>query len=159
MGAEAHFSVRRYNRAMQEETTSLEAFETAARRFTERLSPQNGQATVVTLSGSLGAGKTHFTKVLARTLGVTETVTSPTFVLEKVYALPVGGQFDRLVHIDAYRLHGAAELAPLNLDRELINPRTLVVIEWPEQIADAGLVVHYAVQIRGTGETRTIIYG
>ena len=83
-------------------------FNTEATRFASSLEPSQQGAMLVTLSGELGAGKTAFTKAASRTLGVTETVNSPTFVLEKIYALP---QFDghsvsfksfkRLIHIDA----------------------------------------------------------
>ena len=91
-------------------------FNTEATRFASSLEPSQQGATFVTLSGELGAGKTAFTKGVAKALGVTETVNSPTFVLEKIYDL---SQFDghsvsfkRLIHIDAYRLASGIELKP-----------------------------------------------
>src|ERR1700754_3179272 len=88
---------------------TVEELDREAEGFAGRLVPSAQGATLVTLTGELGAGKTTFTQSLARALGVTDTVTSPTFVLEKIYSLPDSTQgFTRLVHIDAYRLSGGA---------------------------------------------------
>jgi tRNA threonylcarbamoyladenosine biosynthesis protein TsaE len=92
-------------------------------------------AVVIALSGDLGAGKTTFTQSLARTLGVTESVTSPTFVIMKGYQLEER-VYDALVHIDAYRLETSAEMNVLGFADIVATPNTLVVIEWAEKIAD-----------------------
>jgi tRNA threonylcarbamoyladenosine biosynthesis protein TsaE len=91
------------------------------------------RATVVGLSGDLGSGKTAFTKMLAKALGITETVLSPTFVIMKCYRLHVTG-YKFLFHIDAYRLDSAEELRALGWDEILAEPRNLIVIEWPERV-------------------------
>ena len=98
------------------------------------LKPQN-VGTVLALQGDLGAGKTTFTQGLAKALGVTETVTSPTFVIEKIYKLDHQA-FDHLIHIDAYRLEQSSELARLGWQDILSNPRNIIAIEWPEKVAD-----------------------
>jgi tRNA threonylcarbamoyladenosine biosynthesis protein TsaE len=119
---------------------NLDILAQEAKDFVLRLTPQDESAILVTLSGELGAGKTAFTKAVAEALGVEEVVNSPTFVLEKVYLLPatrsVAG-FTRLVHIDAYRLEGGAELGPLGFDELMKDPGNLVMLEWPEKVADA----------------------
>src|ERR1700683_2680478 len=84
-----------------------------ARNFLQTLEPRADGATLITLSGELGAGKTTFTQAVAKALGVEDIVNSPTFVIEKVYNLPEGKGFHRLVHIDAYRLTSNGELAAL----------------------------------------------
>ncbi|MEA2701578.1 MAG: tRNA threonylcarbamoyladenosine biosynthesis protein TsaE [Candidatus Parcubacteria bacterium] len=124
---------------MQRTLPTLEFLAAEADAFAAQLTPRSNEATLVTLSGELGAGKTSFTQALARTLGVTEHVTSPTFVLEKIYELPEGAGrgFVRLVHIDAYRLEGGDALAPLNFAALVQDPKNLVVLEWPERIVDA----------------------
>ncbi len=94
------------------------------------------KAALITLSGELGAGKTTFTQALARALGVADTVVSPTYVLMKSYALS-GQPFEKLVHIDAYRLSDAAEFAALEPAEFLLDPGALVVVEWPERIEGA----------------------
>ncbi len=107
-------------------------------RVLEKLPAQENRhtAALVTLSGDLGAGKTTFTQALARTLGIEETVVSPTYVLMKSYTLK-GQVFERLVHIDAYRLNDAAEFAALEPASFLLDPGVLVVVEWPERIEGA----------------------
>ncbi len=115
--------------------TPMELTEEAA-RFAVALKKRADGATLVALSGELGAGKTAFTKAVALALGVAETITSPTFVLEKIYALP-RGDFKRLIHIDAYRLHSGKELAPLGFDELMQDADNLVLLEWPEKVADA----------------------
>lgn len=127
---------------MEKTCLTLAEFEAEAARFSGTLASNQFGATLVTLSGELGAGKTAFTKVIAKTLGVADAVTSPTFVLEKVYALSreLGGEtpkFARLVHIDAYRLESGAELSSLGFDELLQSSDNLILLEWPEMVADA----------------------
>ena len=87
---------------------------------------------VLVLSGDLGAGKTTFTQGLGAALQVRGDVTSPTFVISRVHPSLVGGP--DLVHVDAYRLGGAAELDDLDLDTDL--DRAITVVEWGEGLAE-----------------------
>ncbi len=96
----------------------------------------DAQATVLTLSGDLGAGKTTLSKAIALSLGVTEVVTSPTFVVMKNYDTQ-SDIFTKLVHMDAYRLVEDEELLPLHFADILQTPNTLVIIEWPEKLMSA----------------------
>ena len=96
----------------------------------------NKGAKALGLYGDLGSGKTTFAQILARELGITETVTSPTFVIEKYYELDGKKSFDRLVHIDAYRLKSSHELRIIDWEELLKEPKTLIAIEWPEKVAD-----------------------
>jgi tRNA threonylcarbamoyladenosine biosynthesis protein TsaE len=97
-------------------------------------------ATVIGLSGDLGAGKTTFMKSVAQALGVRATVTSPTFVIEKRYPLR-GTTFSKLVHIDAYRLRNGQDLLLLDWTTTSADPRTIIFIEWPEVVSDV-LPIH-----------------
>lgn len=96
---------------------------------------------LLVLTGDLGAGKTTFTQGLARGLGVRGPITSPTFVISRIHPSLVGGP--ELVHVDAYRLGGAAELDDLDLDANL--DAAVTVVEWgqglAEQLADDRLDV------------------
>ncbi len=123
--------------------------------FAEKLLPKENGATLVTLSGELGAGKTTFAQGVAAVLGVGETVTSPTFVIQKIYELE-GQKFSHLVHIDAYRLNGAHELEALGWKELLADSGNLILLEWPEHVA--ALIPEDAVRIRFdiTGEGRII---
>jgi len=122
---------------MEKRIADLDALAAEAADFVHGLAPNAASATLITLSGELGAGKTAFTKAAAAALGIEESITSPTFVLEKIYALPEGGAFKRLIHIDAYRLESGAELGPLAFSELMKAPDTLVFLEWPEKVADA----------------------
>ncbi|MEK7177004.1 MAG: tRNA (adenosine(37)-N6)-threonylcarbamoyltransferase complex ATPase subunit type 1 TsaE [Patescibacteria group bacterium] len=91
-------------------------------------------ATVVALEGDLGAGKTAFTQEVGKVLGITENMQSPTFVIEKIYAINFKN-FKRLIHIDAYRLEKESELLHLGWEEIIKEPENLIFIEWPENVA------------------------
>lgn len=93
-------------------------------------------AVVLALHGDLGAGKTTFTQVLGRCLGVTEDMTSPTFIIMKDYKT-TDETFPCLVHMDAYRIDDENELGPLQFSEILATPHTLVVVEWAKRIRGA----------------------
>ncbi|MDP3875314.1 MAG: tRNA (adenosine(37)-N6)-threonylcarbamoyltransferase complex ATPase subunit type 1 TsaE [bacterium] len=92
------------------------------------------QATVVTLQGELGAGKTTFTQEIGKILGVAENIHSPTFVIEKIYSIDWKG-FKNLIHIDAYRLEKDSELLHLGWEEITREQENLVFLEWPENVA------------------------
>ena len=116
-----------------------------------------GRATVLALHGELGAGKTTFTQTLAKKLGVTDTVTSPTFVIMKLYEL-LNQSFQKLVHIDAYRIEADDEMRVLGFDALLKEEGTLICIEWAENI-EALLpedVIHLTLTVVDQGRKITI---
>lgn len=80
---------------------------------------------VIFLNGRLGAGKTAFTKGLAKSLGITQTVTSPTFTIMKEYV----GRL-KLYHFDMYRIEDGEELTELGLNELLFDKEAVCVIEW-----------------------------
>lgn len=87
---------------------------------------------VFLLNGQLGAGKTTLVRGIAQALGWTKDVPSPTFTLMKEYPVTVAEwkkKYDRLVHIDLYRLQD--ELNPLPIAEWVSDPRCVVAIEWP----------------------------
>ena len=95
------------------------------------------EATILTLTGDLGAGKTTLVQTLAKQLDVSEVVTSPTFTIMKGYELNGVNGFSRLLHMDAYRIDDLEELKPLRFKEILSDPNTLVCIEWAEKIAES----------------------
>ena len=112
---------------------------------------------VITLEGDLGAGKTTFAQELGRYLEVAELITSPTFTIMKQYEL-VGKKFDKLVHIDAYRIESENELKPLRLEEIFARPNTIVCVEWPELIKSVlpDTAVPMSIKI-AEGENRVVI--
>lgn len=107
-----------------------------AREIIHSAPAKREHAYLAALSGDLGAGKTTLTQAVARELGVIEAVTSPTFVIERVYQLPDKAPFKRLVHIDAYRLESGRELLALGWDETLARSDDLILLEWPERVAE-----------------------
>ncbi|MEK7514295.1 MAG: tRNA (adenosine(37)-N6)-threonylcarbamoyltransferase complex ATPase subunit type 1 TsaE, partial [Patescibacteria group bacterium] len=94
---------------MKTRKVTLVELQALAHSFAQKSSPLGKRAKIVGLIGELGAGKTAFVKEVAHLLGVKDTLTSPTFVIEKIYPLK-GKQFKKLIHIDAYRLSEGKEL-------------------------------------------------
>lgn len=119
-------------------TTSQSLAETdkLAQDFLANLRPESARATVIGLRGDLGSGKTTFVQALARALGLTEQITSPTFVIEKIYNLDGKRVFKKLVHIDAYRLDNYQDLAKLNFRDLLIDESNLILVEWAERVSE-----------------------
>ena len=114
------------------------------------LVPHADRAVVVGLYGNLGAGKTTLTQSIATALGVVDTVTSPTFVIEKIYEL-TNRKFTHLIHIDAYRLEKSKELLHLGWKDIISDPHNLILIEWPERVADI-MPEHIRVNLRALDE-------
>ena len=88
---------------------------------------------LVLLTGDLAAGKTTLTQGIGEGLGVRGPITSPTFVIARVHPSLIGGP--ALVHVDAYRLGGLAELDDLDLDASLSEAVT--VVEWGHGMAES----------------------
>ena len=120
-----------YAKAMPVELTVPTADD--MRAIGEELAGQLRAGDVLVLSGDLGAGKTTFTQGLGAGLKVRGDITSPTFVISRVHPSLVGGP--ALVHVDAYRLGGIAELDDLDLDASLDDAVT--VVEWGHGLAES----------------------
>ncbi len=103
---------------------SLEDTQEFAVRFAERLMPGD----VLCMYGDLGAGKTAFVKGLARGLGISEHVTSPTFTIVNEYF----GRL-KLYHFDAYRIADPDEMYEIGYE-EYVYGDGVTVIEWPQLI-------------------------
>jgi L-threonylcarbamoyladenylate synthase len=84
---------------------------------------------IFALSGPMGVGKTHLTKGLAAGLGISETVTSPSFTLLHEYSFVSEDQKIPFWHIDAWRLERAEELSALGIN-ELMKQNGVLVLEW-----------------------------
>jgi tRNA threonylcarbamoyladenosine biosynthesis protein TsaE len=113
-------------------TTTPEETFACAEKYAARL--RGGE--IIGLVGDLGAGKTVFAKGLAAGLGIKQTITSPTFVLLKIY--PAGKKSPRiklLCHIDAYRLRNTGDVLAIGAEEYFRRPDTVTVIEWADKIA------------------------
>ena len=109
-------------------TNSEEETEALGVRLAKRLEP----GAVVAFAGGLGAGKTAFTRGLARGLGVTDRVTSPTFTIVNEYQ---GGCLP-LFHFDMYRLSSSDELFDIGWE-DYLDRGGVCAVEWSENVSDA----------------------
>jgi tRNA threonylcarbamoyladenosine biosynthesis protein TsaE len=96
--------------------------------FAEDFARWVGPGDVLCLSGDLGAGKTVFTRGLARGLGCAGRVVSPTFTLMNVYE---GGRLT-VYHFDLYRLDGESDMEGIGIE-ECFDAGGVCVLEWPER--------------------------
>ena len=123
----------------------------------ERLAASLPAGTVVALSGDLGAGKTALTKGVARGLGVSDTITSPTFALVNEHAARDGR---RLYHVDLYRLDRPQQAVDIGIEEELA-PDGWTIIEWAEKLGDVlpANAVRIDIEIAGENERWITVRG
>ena len=109
----------------------------------EILQSKDALPCAIELVGDVGAGKTTFTKGLARGLEITEEITSPTFTISKVYENSRG---QKLVHYDFYRLENPGIMVE-DLFENLHDPRTVTVIEWADTVSEILPANHLRLEI------------
>ena len=135
--------------ALRYVTNSEEETEALGVRLAGRLEP----GAVVAFTGDLGAGKTAFTRGLARGLGIVERVTSPTFTIVNEYE---GGRLP-LFHFDLYRLGSSDELFDIGWE-DYLSRGGVCAVEWSENVSDALEEDAISVDIcRGESESRRVI--
>ena len=109
-------------------THSPEETEKIGAALAEKMEP----GTVIAYRGDLGAGKTAFTRGLARGLGYAEPVTSPTYTIVNEH---LGGRLP-LFHFDMYRLHSADDLWDIGWE-DYLDRGGVCAVEWSENVAEA----------------------
>ena len=109
-------------------TNSPQETEKVGAKLAEKLQP----GTVIAYRGDLGAGKTAFTRGLARGLGIPDPVTSPTYTIVNEY---LGGRIP-LFHFDMYRLRSADDLFDIGWD-DYLERGGVCAVEWSENVAEA----------------------
>ena len=136
----------------------MQQFRTGSEAETEALGRSLGEVleagSVVAFTGDLGAGKTAFTRGLARGLGIRGRVTSPTFTIVNEYE---GGRLP-LFHFDMYRLSGEEELFEIGWE-DYLSRGGVCAVEWSEHVAGALEPETIWVEIRRGGgeEQREIV--
>jgi tRNA threonylcarbamoyladenosine biosynthesis protein TsaE len=116
---------------MQYLTTSEKQTFNLAKKFSKQL--KGGE--VIGLIGELGAGKTIFVKGLAAGLRIKKNITSPTFVLMKIYKISDSRfQISDFIHLDAYRIKSAKDLINIGVEEYFNRPDVVTIIEWADRI-------------------------
>ena len=159
---------------MQKISKNIKETEKIAERFLSKLKLSN-KATVVGLYGDLGAGKTAFVQAVGRILGIKRKVNSPTYVIMKNYEISQKKAskdfrsralasscpqenflalsfYNKLIHIDTYRLKNEKELLHLGWEEIIESPENLIFIEWPERVIKAMPKKHHKIEISHTKE-------
>lgn len=143
---------------MKIKTQNLKEFNAVAVKFAKenlQSSSIRKNALIVALSGDLGAGKTHFVKIVAKEFGFKKVISSPTFVIMKKYKL----KDKNLIHIDAYRLKNEKDILNLGFKELLDNSENIIFIEWAENVIKALPKKYFKVKIKHLeGENREISY-
>ncbi len=113
-------------------TTSVEETEELGATVASQVRP----GVVVAMHGELGSGKTTFMHGVAKQLGITGRVISPTFILMRSYVInsSEGQYLDRLYHLDLYRLSSEREIEEIGVLDLINDPKNLVFIEWAEKM-------------------------
>lgn len=93
---------------------------------------------VIGLDGALGVGKTIFTKGMAEFLGITDTITSPTYTYIEEYDYTRHGVSGRLYHLDVWKIDSPEQFALLEFD-SLLKPHNIVLVEWWNQVTELAL--------------------
>ncbi|AKN32791.1 ATP-binding protein [Clostridium carboxidivorans P7] len=96
---------------------------------------------IICLNGEMGTGKTHFTKGIAKALGITDPITSPTFTIVNEYE----GRL-KLYHFDVYRVNDPDEIEAIGFD-EYIFSDAVSIVEWSNYIEELIPTEHISVKI------------
>lgn len=110
-------------------TTSFQETQEFGEAFGKKLTGGD----VVALYGELGAGKTTLVQGIAKGLGITKRITSPTFIIVRTYRLQ-NHDANFFYHIDLYRLESERELQGLGIEEIISDPKNIVAIEWAEKM-------------------------
>lgn len=92
---------------------------------------------IVALEGPMGAGKTTFTKALAKILGIKDEIVSPTFVLHRPY--------NGLNHLDCWRMESGGELEQIGFEK-ILDSKSITVVEWAERVKE--VILKYQNQVK-----------
>ena len=91
---------------------------------------------VIALFGDLGSGKTTFTQGVGKALGISQRITSPTFILMRRYEITDNQKWDFLFHVDLYRTNSFHDIEGLGLLDLMKDPKNLFVIEWADKMKE-----------------------
>ncbi|MDD2678170.1 MAG: tRNA (adenosine(37)-N6)-threonylcarbamoyltransferase complex ATPase subunit type 1 TsaE [Candidatus Paceibacterota bacterium] len=137
------------------ETQKIASFFAEALFKKQPLSAKKG-ALIVSLEGSLGSGKTEFLKGAAKAFKIKGRITSPTFLIMKSFLCQKGG-FEKLWHLDCYRIKKISEIKSLDFSDILENKNNIVFIEWGNKIKKILPADSLRIKFKIKGETQRLL--
>ncbi|MBX2906787.1 MAG: tRNA (adenosine(37)-N6)-threonylcarbamoyltransferase complex ATPase subunit type 1 TsaE [Taibaiella sp.] len=141
---------------MTEISFSLQDIEGAAAKFVEMAQKHH----MVTLQGTMGAGKTTFVSAICREMGVSDAVSSPTFALVNEYHYSKNGTAGKIFHIDLYRVKDEEEAVHAGMEDCFLQAKrgeAYCFVEWPERAPNLLRMPKLEVSIEITGESERTI--
>lgn len=152
----------KFNKENEILSRSEESTQNLAKEIWQKYEEYSGKRSIIfALEGEMGAGKTRFTKGLAKAMGISELVTSPTFAIENEYG--EGGK--KLYHFDTWRLENGDEIKDLGFE-DLVKNKSAISIEWAEKVSDLvrkfddqAIIVWVKFEIGGKDNERIISWG
>lgn len=125
-------------------TKTSEETQAIAKDFATKL--QGGD--IVLLYGKLGAGKTTFTQGIAKGLGITQRIISPTFIIVRSYILGKGNFY----HVDLYRLESEKEIENVGLLEKMQDKESITIVEWSEKLGSLKPKKRWEIHLQAKGE-------
>jgi tRNA threonylcarbamoyladenosine biosynthesis protein TsaE len=120
------------------------------------LSKQLKGGDIILFFGNLGAGKTTFIQFLAKNLGVTSQINSPTFNILKLYKVKNNSNIKTICHIDAYRLSSGKDLLDLGISEIIADKNNILIVEWAEKVLDVFSKKYIRVKIKVASENKRL---
>lgn len=152
----------KFNKESEILSRSEESTQNLAKEIWQKYEEYFGKRSIIfALEGEMGAGKTQFTKGLAKAMEIPELVTSPTFAIENEY----GKGRKKLYHFDTWRLENGDEMKELGFE-DLVKNKSAISIEWAEKVSDLirefddqAIIVWVKIKIGGKDNERAISWG
>lgn len=134
-------------------SSSTEQTEQTGKSFAAKLAPGD----VVFLKGDLGSGKTTFTKGVAKGLGITSRIISPTFVIVREHTVENStSDIKKLYHLDLYRLTNEKDVTGIDMQGILDDENGVALIEWPDMSQTLIKKPHWTVIFDAQNDGRVI---
>ncbi|HOX96150.1 MAG TPA: tRNA (adenosine(37)-N6)-threonylcarbamoyltransferase complex ATPase subunit type 1 TsaE [Candidatus Woesebacteria bacterium] len=138
-----------------EETYISTSYE-ETREIAEKIASILERGTTICLYGDLAAGKTTFSQGIGKYFGI-DRVVSPTFIIMRQYPVANHPTIKTFYHLDLYRLNSVEEIRAFDIEEIWSDPSNILIIEWPEKLADILPQKRFDIFFKANGENERVI--